>query len=203
MGNYFCLPKLVVIVPDDDLIKLLCTEANMKGFSKPMSRIINYIMTEHERCIAAFREYLPAKALKQGYPHFLWIQAPEHKNFLNNSLQHKFNKCLESCSGMHANTTSLMLKKVWTKDDGTLFLHDSQRFTSEGFTAYWEAVDRTVRYMDAVILKKFDKIGKKPKISGVTITGQKGQFDHFRWQNLKFNLHTDVSCGFRTLPPPP
>ena len=125
----------------------------MKGFTKPMSHILNYIMTEHEQAIAAFREYLPAKALKPGYPHILWIQPPDHDNYINNALRHKFNKCLEECVRMHANTSTLALKKVWSPSDKTLFLHDSQRYTSEGFTAYWKAIDCTVRYLDTVMLK--------------------------------------------------
>ena len=64
-GKLLPLPKLIVIVPDDDFIKQLCPGniEHAKGISKPLSRMLNFVMTEFERSIAAFKEYLPAKSV--------------------------------------------------------------------------------------------------------------------------------------------
>ena len=63
-------PKLVIVVPDDDIIKLLFhedSEATEPDISQSFSRLLNHIMTEHERTISAFKEHLPAKSLKLDF----------------------------------------------------------------------------------------------------------------------------------------
>ena len=73
-GKLLPLPKLVVVVADDNLIQTISD--SFQSVSKAYSRIINFIMTEFERCVASFKENLPARCIKNvGYPNFLWIQA--------------------------------------------------------------------------------------------------------------------------------
>ena len=157
-------------------------------------------MTEFDRNIATFKENLPAKCIKGSYPQILWVQAPLHDSFLDNSLRFKFNKCLEELSRLHSNCHTLFLKRVW--DPQNLNLVQLQggtiRYTAEGYSTYWEAVDCTVHYFDSVLLKKQDKFGKKLK------NGDPVQKDRFRWQNPAYNkdLPEDFR-GFRSLPPPP
>ena len=189
-----------MLVLDDDIIRLFtkpgsksnptCSNDTLNDtlISKQFSRILNYIMTEFERNMAAYKEYLPTKSLHSGYPQFLWIQALLHDNFdsTNNALRFKFNRCLEEVCRMHSDCQSLHLKHVWDPKNGSFYLSDSQRFTSDGYAAYWEAVDRTVRYFDSVLLKKRDGPRKK-KSSGPD------QKDRFKWQNPKFNRISDKS----------
>ena len=219
--KYLPLPKIVVIVLDDDLIKALCSSENMKGFSKPMSRLLNFLMTEFECNVESFKENLPAKCVKSDFPHFLWIQVPLHENFGNNSLRFKFNKCLEDTARLHQNCSTLRLKKVWDTNDSNLFIKESQHFTAEGFRCYWEAVDKTRRYCDSVLLKKQEKKKQKAvlsakfsimhtehfksteKISGDQKDHTSTVRDRFRWQNPALNISSDVSLVFRKLPPPP
>ena len=210
-GKLLPLPKLVVLVPDDDIIKLFSQHDYAHGITKPMSRVLNHIMTDHERTISAYKEYLPTKSVKQGFPHILWIQAPLHQNFRNNNLHVKFNKCLSELIPLHSNISTLELKKVWDPNDGNLFLAESQRFTSEGLRAYWEAVDRTVRYCDSVLLKKQEKRknlksassygNNKAVISFKSL--ESDQKDRFKWQNLFLNKESSGSRSFKKLPTPP
>ena len=76
--------KIVVIVPDADLIN--CIKNVKHDITRHFGWIINHVMTELERAVSAFKEYLPVKSLKSDYPHFLWIQPPYHDCFDNNSL---------------------------------------------------------------------------------------------------------------------
>ena len=154
-AKLFPLPKLIVIVADDNLLREF-TDMH-KGVSKAMSRIVNFIMTEYDHGVASFKENLPAKSVKSVYPHFLWIQAPSHDNFINNSQRHKFNKALEEVSKLHQNMSSLYLKKVWDPTDQSLFFQSNHKFSTAGYAAYWEAVDRTIGYCDSIVLKKTDK----------------------------------------------
>ena len=60
------LPKIIVVVPDGDLIK--CFEECSEGLAKPLSRVVNHVMTEHSRCISSFKDYLPAKCIRPDHP---------------------------------------------------------------------------------------------------------------------------------------
>ena len=208
-GKIFPLPKLIVFVLDDDLIRLFTKELkseaeeadiHLSGFSKPMTRVLNHIMTHLERSIASFKENLPAKCLQAGFPQILWIHPPSHVLFSNNSLRYKFGKCLEELAKIHDNTFSLMLKKVWDPNDKNLYMADRKRYTVAGFRSYWEAVDKTIRYCDAVLLKKQEK--KKFQKGAASISG--GQKDQFRWQNPTLNCDiTSENQVFCHLPAPP
>ena len=148
------LPKIVIVVPDDDIIKALDI-ADICGLSKPIGRVLNFIMTDHEHAIAAFKDYLPSKSVKNDYPQILWIQPPLHDNFTNNSGRYKFNKCLEETTKFHSNVHALSLKKVWNPQDPELF--SEGHYTASGYQAYWEAIDKTTRYFDSIVLKKADR----------------------------------------------
>ena len=103
---------------------------------------------------------------------------------------------------MHENVSTLMLKKVWNPSDDTLFLKDHERFTSEGLKSYWEAVDRTVRYFDSVVLpKRQGNVRKTQKKMFDRHAGDPGA-DRFRWQNPKLNSITATPVSFRKLLPP-
>ena len=160
------LLKLIVIVPDDDILKLIPYSAslNQHDLTRAYSKLLNHVMQDMGHNVASFKEYMPAKSLKPNYPQFLWIQAPLHENFSNNEQCIKFNRSLEEVSKLHAHCYTLVLKRVWDPKNLNFFLKDSQRYTAEGLSTYWEAVDRTVRYFDSVLLKKQVK-GKNLKSS--------------------------------------
>ena len=186
------LPKLIVVVPEDDIIRCL-SEFN-SGLTKNLGRLVNYIMIEHERGISSFKENLPAKAKREGYPHILWILPPSHDNFHNNAMRYKFNKCVEDMAKYHTNVSCLELKKVWNAKDDGLYVKDQKRFTIQGYKNYWEAVDRTVRYCDSVSLKKKTTKNTKPNHC---------QNDKFRWRNPKV-MHSESNYQeFKKLPEPP
>ena len=215
------LLKLLIIVPDDDIIQ--CLGMCERDLSDGFSQLVNYIMTEHEHAIASFKEQLAAKSVRKC-PHVLWIQAPYHDHFVNNDARFKFNKSLTECAKLHLNVSTLELKKVWNEHDPNLFLEECHRFTADGYSAYWEAVDRMVRYFDSIYLKKvLDKDNcsnsSKSAYKGGHNThyGQKDRSDHkgrrgcsmpaddrFRWKNPRLNLdHTPLPHFSQLLPPPP
>ena len=185
------MPKLFVMVLDDDILKSLYDYVDDENLTQAIGCMLNFIMTEQECNIASYKEYLPAKCLCLDYPFILWIQAPCHDGFKNNQLRVRFNRSLEEISKLHTNVYSLVLKKVWDPQDMNLYSTDLSRFTNEGFRAYWEAVDKTIRYFDSVILQKAVlkkcEFGKNPRN-----VVQKEQDQRFRWQNLSFNRNYDV-----------
>ena len=202
--------KLVVIVPDDNMINLICKEADpdsFHGISKAFTRLSNYVMTEYECTISAFKEYLDFKSKKPFTPQFIWIQPPIHDNFQNNTLCKLFSKALEDTAKLHANTMALMLKKIWDQHNLTLFTYETQHFTSDGYAAYGEAIDRMVRFFDSIMLKKIMAPRKithcnamsKPQNEGNTEFSQNGKF---QWRNPKLHFN-DGRCPTIRLPTPP
>ena len=103
-----------------------------------------------------------------------------HENYANNGLRYKYNKCLATMAAFHRNVVSLHLKKVWDPTNLNLYLEESCRYTAAGWTAYWEAVDRTVKYADTILCKKgIRQHGKKS-------TSHKTQ-DRYRWRQQNNN----------------
>ena len=209
-------PKFIVVVLDADILKNFTASG---GVSKSITRMLNYVMTEHECAIAAYKEHLPAKCLKPDQTQILWIHAPLHDNFSDwdNSLRVRFNKCLDEVSKLHTNVTALPFKKVWNPQDDDLFLQYSYRFTASGLKAYWEAIDRTVRYFDSIVLKKQFKKKQgnghanfnQQRIHSVGsqkgFIGQKDQkslSERFRWQNPDYNRSFKSPVVFKKLPMP-
>ena len=72
----------------------------------------------------------------------------------------------------------------------------SDRFTTAGYKAYWEAIDKTIRYFDSVILKKNERMRTK---SAHNINKQ----ELFKWQNPALNSRLAQKSDQQRLPPPP
>ena len=200
--GYNPLPKIIVIVPDQDIIS--CLDSEMSGLSKSYGRLVRFIMTEYERGVISFKENLPAKSKKDGYPHFLWIQAPLHDKFPNNNERVKFNHSLEEACKLHCNMSTLELKKVWNIHDENLYSELQNKITSDGYIKYWDAVDKTVRYCDSVALKKkaLKNSVFKPK-QDFTYVPNRSQNDKFRWHNPQIKADVSRFKLQRRLPSPP
>ena len=140
------LPKFIVIVMDNDLIKYL--DLDGYGVDKSYGRMVNNIMTEHERVIQTQREFLPTKSKKDHYPMIIWIEAPMHENYANNLQRNKFNKCLNTMASFHRNVISLHLKKVWT------LLIQTCICMIIAITQQSGGPHRTVKYADTILCKK-------------------------------------------------
>ena len=157
------LPKMVVIMPDDDIIMQINEGKYLLGMTKEYEKAINWIMSEHSKIITAHKEKLPAKAKKEHLPHIIWIEAPRHVNFSNNFLRDKFNLALQVAAKLNQDVSVMQLKKVWDKRNMSLFIKESNRFTAEGLQTYWEVVDHMVKFADSTILKRIANMEiKKP-----------------------------------------
>ena len=151
------LPKIVVIIPDDDIINFIEDSFDAKLPPKEMGHVLNWLMNEYDKLISIHKENLPAKAKRAGYPQILWIEPPLHDNFLNNRERESFNSTLSTVAQFHPDTWVLKLKKIWDPNDNSLYMKEEQRFTAAGLKSYWDAVDKTVRYADTILLKKPEK----------------------------------------------
>ena len=194
------LLKMIVVVLDDDLIKYL--NFGRYGFSEASGRLVSYLMSEFGKIIESHNERLPKKAIrKDGGPTIVWIQPPLHKNFANNHLRIKFAKVCDEMAQLHPNNVALALKKGWDEDDDHMYLQESRRYTHAGLGAYWQAVDRTIKYADNILLKK---LARKPGEA----KRQSKTFSRYHWHRdiSSSSVHRREHCSKeeqRKMPTPP
>ena len=151
-------PKIIVMVPDDDIVNYV-SDGTTNGIRKPLTKVLEWIMKEHNRIIAAMKDILPKKAKQDTYPHIIWIEPPMHKDMSVKmvKLHEKFGSVLQEVAKYKDGVSVLALKKLWDPEDTNLFVKHSQRFTASGYKKYWDAVDRTVRFCDTTILRRLAK----------------------------------------------
>ena len=113
-------------------------------------------MRKFHKAVEIQRDFLQAKSKKSAYPTFVWIEAPSHMNFPpdNQAMRKLYNSAVNAVAQRYEDTYSLQLKKVWDPHASSLFMAEDLRYTAEGLRTYWEAVDKTVRYVDTLLLKK-------------------------------------------------
>ena len=88
------LPKLIVIVPDSDMIKNISYDAF--GLSRIYGICADYIIKCIHHLITNHKSSLPAKCSRFKYPTVLWILPPGHQSFDDNHKRAKCAKALES-----------------------------------------------------------------------------------------------------------
>ena len=160
------LPKLIVLVPDDDILCYLVDKLgilNKDKISYASTKLLDWLMKEHDKLILQQKDNLPLKSKKYNFPQIVWIEAPLHDGFFNNELRAEFNNCLKKVGALHNNVSVLELKKIWDQHDSSLYLEEAQRYTSIGFRTYWDAVDRTLRFCDTTIIRRVMKAEFKDK----------------------------------------
>ena len=85
----------------------------------------------------------------------MWILPTLHRNYYNfeNQLRMVFGQTLIKYAAQIENNLALQLKQVLDEEESNLYLFDQQRFTSDGLSAFFRAVDQTIRYADTIINK--------------------------------------------------
>ena len=127
------LPKMILFVPDDDIIREL---KNYKSKTADYGRAIEWFMREFSRIIDSWKDFLPAKAKKAYWPHFIWIKPVRNVNFRNNGPRDAFGRELDARAQLFERTWAVDLEQLWEFDDVSLFLALQQRFTNEGKHVY-------------------------------------------------------------------
>ena len=139
------LPKIVVIVLEDDLLESINPNENLAA---ALNKRIRWLMHEYRKIIDTTKDFLPQNAKNDGYPKFLWINLTKHCNYTNNTERKKLGTCMENMSKFFDNNVSLRLVHKWEFSDTNLFLKEQQRFTSEGLNTFWTALDKTIEYFE-------------------------------------------------------
>ena len=80
LNEHTMLPKLIVIVVDDDIINQVEDDQETSlvfHYERLMSGLCNLL----NKSINCYKDMLPQKAKRESVPHFVWIAPPTHKYF--------------------------------------------------------------------------------------------------------------------------
>ena len=160
INEHTSLPKLVVMVLDDDIIKDVHHRGS--GTTIKIGMLLNWLVNECGKAMQEYKNYLPAKAKRSNMGQFLWICPPTHKYFgeVSNDRRTRFTDCLQRIVSIHSNMSCLKMLKIWDHDNSNLFIYESYRFTSEGLVKYWLSIDSAIWYWVTAIANKANKKSK-------------------------------------------
>ena len=144
--EYVLLPKAIVLILDDDLIRFVEYEGN--DVIVTYKKILSWLMKEVHRLILSYKDLMPNKARRYKYPAVLWIAPPMNINFFNNDLRKDFIIALDDVVATYPEMWALQLKKVWEPDNRNYYNDESNRYTATGLSTYWRAVDSTFKFWD-------------------------------------------------------
>ena len=196
------LPKLIVVVLDDDLTKTL---RNVSDFSLNAGKLLNWLLNEVRKLLDAYKDLLPQKAKQAEFPHVLWMAPALHKFLSNedNMRREKFSRCLGQAVSYQQRMSMLHMVKYWDSEDGDNFIHDAYRYTSNGLFRYWLSIDSAVRYWFTAVLPKLIKPHSQRKKTNVNHQPN----DRFHWSSKRarstMKHHNNKNSQRRPLPTPP
>ena len=115
LNERFKLPKFIVIVMDDDLLRYLQYAA--VGATGMLGEWIEWLTSQTVELCRLRTVSLPRKAVKIGYPQIYWATPPHHKNFLDNFGRTKITNAIESVCRTFDNVRMIRMKEIWSYDD--------------------------------------------------------------------------------------
>ena len=154
LNNSINIPKIIMLVPENDIIKDV--GISDKSLAEEHYReYIKYFLQTTMEVINTFKQLLPEAAKRPGWPKLVIITPTIHRNYSEiESIQRAaFASVLDEQARKLPDTWALRLLQVWDKNNLNIVRRDTGNITNEGYTIFWKAVDRTVRFTDKKILK--------------------------------------------------
>ena len=95
---------------------------------------------------------------------------------------------------LQLHTSVLELKKIWDPNDSSLVIYGTEKFSPLGYTKYWEAVDRMIKYCDTTTLfklatKEFNTKGKEQIGHNMKLLDEHRDKNYRNEQNDRFHWH--------------
>ena len=170
LKKYSKLPKLLVVVLEDDLID----ELNCKGSNLAVSTFLglwfDWLVRELDDMIETRKVQLPTKAKRMNYPQVFWLAPSHHALFSNSKLRTKLSLCMLSSIKKFEYMRLIKLKEIWEFEDETTVLDPAGALTLTGMVKYWRSVSASVQF-------NWDKFIMKKKQPSTTSTKQEVQQD--------------------------
>ena len=178
MSRKISLPKMIILVLEDDVIKHL--NHNDYGATELFGKIIDHMHNEITRTITTFKKFLPARAKKLAWPQIIWMAPTTHHNYLNNTLRKKFSSEMSVQLRGRQGTMILQPKQVWDSDDNRL-VEDNHCLSKLGRNYIWQAIDKSIAFADRTLFQSYQTTQNRP----------------IQQHRIRFQQ------GRRRLPPPP
>ena len=137
------LPKVVVLVQDDDLLEFL--NYGEQGMSSLVVSCIEWICKQFEALVKLAAEGLPPKAVKDGYPQLYYVAPPHHQHFKNNHSRSKLINVMEVTFKDFKDIRIIRMKEFWDYKDGSL-VNSKGQFTDIGWETYWISIGAAVKF---------------------------------------------------------
>ena len=164
------LPKLIVLVLDDDIIEYIDYEG--QGLSTLIGMCVEWLCKEFEYLVKLAKKALPAKAVRDGYPQIYWVAPPHHK-FLDNHLRTKMTNVLEVALKDFKDIRLIRMKEKWNYNNDEM-VNSYGQFTEYGWCTYWSSVDAAVKFnlnkreiYLANQIRQSNKMGNQNNVRGV------------------------------------
>ena len=154
MNKCIAIPKIIVVVLEDSIISDI--HQNNYGLATQYDMRVKWLVSQYRKTVEAFLDYLPLKAKRENWPKFVFICPSIHTNYRNNGLRKKFTKSLEEICAYTERMTAMRLKLGWDPEDNNLYLEPQQRYTSEGYASFWNAVDKLIEEYNRNIFDSAD-----------------------------------------------
>ena len=219
------LPKIIAIILEDDIIKDIDKQIRMYDKKRQKEawcdsedefepdetldtadmyqRIAKFFVKAIAKVIRRFKEAAPKKALKDEWPHTIWITPTTHMNYKTSDMEsrNKFTNALNSEIKLQDKMSMNPLRQIWDPQDMNLFLKEQQRMTPEGLTTFWSAVDKTIKFCD---FKYFTGPVRRERRNAEfqhSNRNNNNTQDRYRWQNANYIPGNHINR--RRLPTPP
>ena len=150
-AKYNKMPRFIIIAFEDDVIEDI--HFNDFGLKVLYGEILDWLMTEIKQILANYRQYLPSRAKRDGYPQVIWIAPSIHISYTNNNKRSKFADSLRSVIELFNDATVFKLKKPWNEIDQEFYMYAPQRLSPHGARTYWLAVDDIVKKCDEALAR--------------------------------------------------
>ena len=188
INEHTVLPKLIVVVVDDDIIKNVPAHIRSSELQRFYEHILNSLLINIRRSIDAYKDILPNKAKRENIPHVLFIAPPSHTHFkeLDNQKRSLFTVALANSVSLQKNMSMLKLLKIWNHEDGENFNKESNRYTATGLKRYWLSVDSAIKFWCTALSKKFDKKSNNKTFQRPNHMEKKQQ-QRYKWYSKKAN----------------
>ena len=198
LNEHNTLPKAIIIVLDDDIIKSIPTHSKNKvkiDFSVSARHSLSWLARELHKLLDIYKSWLPCKAKTSSYPHFVWITPPNHSLFTeeDNARHDKFARCLMQSTSIYDEMSCLKMLKIWDQENESLFVEEAYRFTALGIETYWKSVDSAVKYWNTAIASKIDRSQHKSN-NYSNMNQQVPAYNKYHWFNNKKRDHQRNGC---------
>ena len=145
------LPKLVIIIPDWDLLKYFGDDSCSFDVSTISKRVLLWMVTNINRALATSKEDLrktKTGVVGPGEPRIIWMKMINRKNVSDRVLtvRNRFNNALENV--LMEKTDHFILNINQAMDDQQFFSQSQKKLTDQGKKRFRVQIDLQIKNFD-------------------------------------------------------